>query len=265
MSSNRRIASVTVQVDDLDEARAAFAEALGIEFETIEHPALGVTAAASPVVTVVQRSSGSSPGPLACVSIVVDDAPATLATLADRGFTVHDAADGQCIVDFHGIPVHVTSATSPATEREAATRYDRAVLAVDDIHAAAADLEALFGISLQIFDVDNMRIRVALGEEGIELIGKMDPQIEIEQLWHWPISGYAVQVADLDATKERMRSLGVGLSFEFTTPGGMPEVFYGKPGLHGVPITLMPRHDAGSLLETMGIDGSSGDVSPTIG
>jgi predicted enzyme related to lactoylglutathione lyase len=262
----RPTGAVTVQVDDLDAAVAAFGEAFAVEFERTTHPALGVPAAVSPVGTIVARTASSIPGPLADVAVHVDDVNATLARLTERGLTATQLDSGAWAVDFHGIPIHLEATRSiDDGQADGQARFDRAVLAVEDVHAASADLEAVFGIHLQIFDVDNMRIRVALGEDGIEFIGKMDPVIEIEQLWHWPISGFAVQVRDLDVSKQRMQGVGAQLSYEFTTPGGMPEVFYGRPGLHGVPITLMPWHEPGSLLETMGIDSSAGDVSPTIG
>ncbi len=262
--SLRRIGRVTVQVDDLDQAAADFASAFAIEFERITHPTLGVPAADSEVVCIVARGAGAIPGPLADVAVVVDDVGVVEQLLAERGITVSPGADGVLAVDFHGIPVHLAEGAGNAHAEVGASRFDRAVLAVEDIHAASADLAEVVGIALQVFDVDNMRIRVALGEDGIEFIGRMDPQIDIEQLWNWPISGFAVQVEDLDATKARMAALGAVISFEFTTPGGMPEVFYGKPGLHGVPITLMPVHEAGSLLESMGVDDGATDVSPTI-
>ncbi|HRE01860.1 MAG TPA: VOC family protein [Ilumatobacteraceae bacterium] len=261
--TSTRIHRVTVYANDLDRAADDFAAAFAVGMTRADHPRLGVPAALSEAVSIVGRTPHSAPGPLAAVELTTPDIGAASAALTERGLAPEHHADGTLWVDFHGLPFVVTGPAEPV-EAAGATRFGRAVLAVDDVDAAVADLAAVFGVSLQAFDVENMRIRVALGEEGIEFIGKLDPQIDIEQLWHWPISGYAVHVDDLDAAKGRMAAAGAVLSYEFITPGGLPEVYYGRPGLHGVPITLMPEHDAGGLLASMGVDGEVGSVAPTM-
>ena len=168
------------------------------------------------------------------------------------------------VFELHGLPMAIDSAgSSPQPNGPVHTRLDRAVLVVDDIRAAAGDVARLLGVELSVFDVDNMRISVALGEQGLELISRLDPVIDMEATWHGKVAGYAVQVLDLDRRKAAMAELGVEVSYEFTTAGGMLEVFYGRPGLCGIPITLVPFHEEGGLIAAMGLEDGA-DASPTI-
>ena len=262
-----RVRSTTMRVDDLDAAARDFASALETEFERRPHPTFDVDAAVSPVVTLV-ASSGvpAGDGPLAEVEFEVDDVEATVARLSAAGYDVRRVGESsRHVFEFHGLPFALTEATdAPAHDATSTTRFDRAVLAVDDARAAAADLKELVGVELNVFDVENMRICVALGEHGIEFIARLDPVIDIEASWHGTVAGYAVQVHDLDHSRARMRELGAEVTHEFTTAGGMLEVFYGRPGLHGVPMTLIPFHEEGGLLESMGLTDDMSDVSPTI-
>ena len=269
-----RVRSTTMRVDDLDAAERDVASALDTRFERRPHPTFGVESAVSPVVTLVASSSVPGEGPLAEVELEVDDIDAAVARVSGAGREVRRVGESRHVFELHGLPFAVTApstaGTAPAAPSTApsttpsTTRFDRAVLVVDDARAAAADLEALVGIALNAFDVDNMRICVALGEHGIEFISRLDPVIDIEASWNGTVAGYAVQVHDLDHSRGRMHELGAEVTHEFTTPGGMLEVFYGRPGLHGVPMTLIPFHEEGSLLESMGLTDDMTDVSPTI-
>jgi hypothetical protein len=264
--TDTRVGRITVQVDDLAAAAKDFAAALGVTFTDGTHPTSGRPMATCPVVTIVPRDANSVPGPLAEVELLVDDVDAVAADLHAKGIDVGAGADGAATADFHGVQIAVRpkSAVPPDSGEGPRTRFGRIVLAVDGIAPTAADLKDVFGIALGVYDVDNMRIRVGLGEQGVELIEKMDPVIDIEHFWHVPISGFAIQVPDIDAAKAQMAAIGAVVSHEFTTPGGMLEVYYGKPGLHGVPITLIPYHEDGALLDTMGMGEEGTDVSPTI-
>jgi len=49
-------------------------------------------------------------------------------------------------------------------------RADRIAVFVDDLEATAADLENVFGMQFTTVDVDVMGVKVALSDEGIELL-----------------------------------------------------------------------------------------------
>ncbi|WP_162941664.1 hypothetical protein [Desertimonas flava] len=265
-----RVRSTTMRVDDLEVAARDFASALGTSFERVPHPTFGVESAVSPIVTLVaSHSVPATRGPLLEVEFEVGDCHAAAARLAAAGHDVRRVGDGsrpRHAFELHGLPMVVTAPAAADGPSDAATaRFDRAVLVVDDARAASGLLKEVLGVELNAFDVDNMRICVAIGEQGIEFISRLDPVIDIETSWHGTVAGYAVQVHDLDHSRERMRELGAEVTHEFTTPGGLLEVFYGRPGLHGVPLTLIPFHEEGALLESMGLTDGVTTVSPTIG
>ncbi len=263
-----RVAATTMRVDDLDAAARDIAAALDTEFITGRHPTFDVEMAASPVVTLVASSTvDPGDGPLVEIAFAVDDPTATAAALAANGVAVRRVgATGSArhVFELHGLPMAIdTAGSSPQPNGPVHTRLDRAVLVVDDIREAASDVARLLGIELSVFDVDNMRISVALGEQGLELIARLDPVIDMEATWHGSVAGFAVQVHDLDRRKAAMAELGVEVSYEFTTAGGMLEVFYGRPGLWGIPTTLVPFHQEGGLIAAMGLEDGA-DASPTI-
>jgi predicted enzyme related to lactoylglutathione lyase len=208
-------------------------------------------------------------GPLAAVVVAVDDledASGRFGALGSTAVREYSSSDGQravAMTPLHGLAFHLVESADVEQPAPSGPGLNRVVLAVDDIDRAAADLDTLFGIKLTIFDIENMRFRVALGEDGIELIGKMDPVIEIESFWNPPIAGYVIRVDDLDETKRRMEAEHAVVSHEFVTPGGMVEVFYGNPGLHGVPITAIAAAEGG-LLESMGLDESETSINTTV-
>lgn len=264
-----KVRSTTMRVDDLESAVRDFASALDTQFTWQRHPTFDVDVAVSPVVWLVSSSSlPPGRGPLVEVAFDVDDPETTAAKVAALGIAVRRVVregSRRHSFDFHGLPMAIDISGVPTSASPSSTRFDRAVLAVNDLASAAADLKAALGIELTTFDVDNMRIRVGLGDDGIEFLSRMDPVIDIEASWNETVAGFAVQVQDLGHSRERMSDLGIDVTHEFTTEGGMLEVFYGRPGLHGVPTTLIPFHEEGSLIDAMGLTEGMTDVSPKIG
>jgi predicted enzyme related to lactoylglutathione lyase len=273
---------VTVNVADLDDAVASFSRAFGLTFDTVPDESTGgrlaatgtgvaITARPEAATSSAESSSVVSTwsGPLAAVVVAVDDLAGAVDRFGALGSTAvreYSATTGErtvAMTPLHGLPFHLVESADLERPAPSGPGLNRVVLAVDDIDRAAADLDALLGIKLTIFDIENMRFRVALGEDGIELIGKMDPVIEIESFWNAPIAGYVIRVDDLDETKQRMEAEHAVVSHEFVTPGGMIEVFYGNPGLHGVPITAIAAAEGG-LLESMGLDESETSVNTTV-
>ena len=273
------LTQVTVNVEDLDGAVASFHGAFGLDFAMADDPDTGGRVAqsgrgvaitsrpADPAGSVVARTWN---GPLSAVVVTVadlDEAISRFAAVGSEPVRRGAGASGEATAvmgPVHGLPFTLVAWDGQQSDEPTGTRLNRVVLAVDDIDQAAADLHATLGIELTIFDIENMRFRVGLGEDGIELIGKMDPVIEIERFWNSPIAGYVLRVDDLDEAKGRMAAQGAVVSHEFVTPGGMVEVFYGNPGLHGVPITVIAPAEGQGLMDAMGLDESERSVNTTV-
>jgi predicted enzyme related to lactoylglutathione lyase len=273
------LTQATVNVDDLDAAVASFHGAFGLEFTVADDPdtggriacsSRGVAIASRPANAANSAVAQTWNGPLSAVVVTVADLDGAISRFAAVGSQpVHigigsSGEKAAVMAPVHGLPFTLLAWDGHDRDEPAGTRLNRVVLAVDDIDQAAANLRATLGIELTIFDIENMRFRVGLGEDGIELIGKMDPVIEIERFWNSPIAGYVLRVDDLDEAKDRMAAQGAVVSHEFVTPGGMVEVFYGNPGLHGVPITVIAPAEGQGLMDAMGLDESERSVNTTL-
>ena len=120
----------------------------------------------------------------------------------------------------------------------------RVAVEVGDAAAVAADLGAIFGMELEVRDVPEMGIRAAIGEDGLELVEKVEPEPKCAEFWAGPLAAICIAVDDLDEAERRMERAGVRLVQRVRTAGGMRELFYGT-NFHGVPLVLYEHHEAG--------------------
>src|SRR3954452_12114888 len=130
-------------------------------------------------------------------------------------------------------------AARPGTVK-ATGRMDRVAVFVPDVDAAAADFERLFGWQMTVFDVEGMGIRVALCEEGIELV-QTPPGAAAQGSDPDRLAGVCIRVDDLDEAAQRMADAGYPLKYTVETPGGVRELSYAD--VHGLPVVLYAFDD----------------------
>lgn len=143
-----------------------------------------------------------------------------------------------------------------------ADKLDRIALVVDDVDAVAEQLETVFGMTFTIFDVPAMGLRVALGNNGVELVQKIG-ESHLEALWKPPLAAIVVRVDDVDACAAKMAELGVDVDHHVSTPGGLREISFGT-NFHGLPLVVCDGD--GDVVHGVGADGveHGGTLEPTV-
>jgi len=121
-------------------------------------------------------------------------------------------------------------------------KLERVAVAVDDIHAVSDDLAKVFGIELSHMDVEEMGIKAAVGDDGIELVQKIEAAPRCADHWRGPLAALCIGVDDLDAAEARMEEAGFALVQRVETHGGLRELFYGA-NFHGLPLVVYERSE----------------------
>src|SRR3954469_8086427 len=110
-------------------------------------------------------------------------------------------------------------------------RMDRVAVFVPDVDAAAEEFERIFGWKMTVFDVEGMDIRVALCEEGLELVQGNAPVEKAGRM-----AGVGIRVRRLDDAVRKRAEAGDRLKYKVETPGGLLE--YSYSGMGGLPMVL---------------------------
>lgn len=127
-------------------------------------------------------------------------------------------------------------------------KVDRVAVVVPDVHAAAAELERLFGVEMRVFDVTAMGCRVGLCDEGFELIQPLADAPRPAASWSGALAAIGIRVDDLERSRAAMVENGLEVTSELVTPGGVRELFYAK-GVAGLPMVLAEYGDRGFVRE----------------
>jgi hypothetical protein len=124
----------------------------------------------------------------------------------------------------------------------------RVALVVDDIDAVAHDFERFFEMDLRLSSADEMKVRAAVGNEGVELVQPMAPDPPAGPYWQGPLAALCVRVDDLEAIAARIEGAGFVRTQTFEMPR-MKEYFYGD--FHGFPLVIY-AHDGDGFADDAG-------------
>jgi catechol 2,3-dioxygenase-like lactoylglutathione lyase family enzyme len=126
---------------------------------------------------------------------------------------------------------------------------DRVAFRVDDLDAAVSAFNDVFGMEFEVTDVDSLGLRVAIGENGIELVQVIadDPPI-VRAYAGGVLAAISVKVDDIDPVKQKLLARGAQLINEVETVG-LREFYCLKDTFHGIPLTVAQYGD--SFLEAI--------------
>jgi hypothetical protein len=127
------------------------------------------------------------------------------------------------------------------------TRLERVAIEVSDIETVAADLDRALGIKLELLDADQLGIRAAIGDQGLELVQRKVPEPRLARYWKPPLAALCIRVDDIAAAERQMADAGFKLTQRVEMPG-LHELLYGD--FHGVAIVLYEH--AGEFAESTG-------------
>lgn len=126
---------------------------------------------------------------------------------------------------------------------------DRIALVVQDLEAAIADFESIYGMSFAITEVAELGIRVGVCDQGLELVQQSDPNSPIAPNWAGnAIAALSINVKDYEATKQRAIDHGAELINEVDVYS-LKECIFTKESFHGIPVVIAQYE--GSFTEAM--------------
>ena len=142
-------------------------------------------------------------------------------------------------------------------------RADRIAVFVDDLEATAADLENVFGMQFTTVDVDVMGVKVALSDEGIELLqwAGADPTGGATAA-NGRLAGVCVRGDDAEAAIAKLAEAGFLHARRVETPGGLHE--YSYAGFHGFPLVVYAYGDEGFVRGSLGDYDAAEPYVPTV-
>jgi predicted enzyme related to lactoylglutathione lyase len=136
-------------------------------------------------------------------------------------------------------------------------QVDRIAVRVDDLDAAVVDFEEVFGMEFEVTDVESLGLRVAICEDGVELVQVIADHAPIVDAYAGGVlAAISVKVDDIDAAKEKLLARGAELINEVETVG-LREFYCLKDTFHGIPLAVAQYGD--SFLEAIH---GPGDMPP---
>lgn len=140
---------------------------------------------------------------------------------------------------------------------------DRVAMRVDDLDAAVADFAELFGMQFEITDVESIGVRVAICNQGVELveIRGAAPKL-VEKYAGGMLAGFSLNVPDIELVRRKLLARGVEFINEVQA-NDLTEIYCDKDTFHGLPL-IVAQYE-GSFLEALhGPGGMPEDYAPKV-
>ena len=129
------------------------------------------------------------------------------------------------------------------------SQVDRVAVRVEDLEAAVRDFAEIFGMEFEITDVPEFGIRVAICDQGIELVQVMDAKSRIVTNYAGGVlAALSVKVQDIESVKQKLLQRGVELINEADALD-FKEFYCVSATFHGLPLTVSRYGD--SFLEAL--------------
>lgn len=143
------------------------------------------------------------------------------------------------------------------------THVDRVAVRVDDLDSAVADFTRIFGMTFEVTDVEALGLRVAICDQGIELVEVPGaPPKLVENYGGGVLAALSIKVPDVKAVKQKLLDRGVELINEVDA-AEFKEIYCVKGTFHGLPLTVAQYGD--SFLEALhGPGDMPDDYAPTV-
>lgn len=140
---------------------------------------------------------------------------------------------------------------------------DRIAFKVDDIDAAISDFAEVFGMEFEVTDLESFGLRVAICEEGVELVQVIAEAPPIVQAYAGGfLAAISIKVDDIESVKQKLLDRGVELVNEVEA-AAFKEFSCLKDTFHGIPLAVAQYGD--SLLEALhGPGGMPPDYAPKV-
>lgn len=142
-------------------------------------------------------------------------------------------------------------------------QVDRVAVRVDDLDAAVADFADVFGMEFEVTDVEALGLRVAICDQGIELVEvRGDAPKLVETYGGGMLAGVSVNVPDLELVRRRLLERGVEFINEVEA-NDLKEIYCDKGTFHGLPL-IVAEYEGGFLEALHGPGDMPEDYAPKV-
>lgn len=124
---------------------------------------------------------------------------------------------------------------------------------MEDLDAAVKDFEEVFGMKFYIVVNEELRVKLAFSDEGLNLVANLDPANPSPIAGNWSggvLGAIGFRVSDIDAIREKMRKRGVVAIYDADTPNLRDSTYLGE-NFHGLPVALY-QYEGDSFVDAVG-------------
>jgi predicted enzyme related to lactoylglutathione lyase len=132
-------------------------------------------------------------------------------------------------------------------------KFSRASVIVEDLDAAVKDFEEVFGMKFYIVVNEELRVKLAFCDEGLNLVANLDPANPSPIAGNWTggvLGAIGFKVPDIDEVRARMEKRGVKAIYNADTEKLRDSTYYGD-NFHGLPVALY-EYEGDSFVDAVG-------------
>ncbi|MBX3510141.1 MAG: VOC family protein [Hyphomonadaceae bacterium] len=129
----------------------------------------------------------------------------------------------------------------------------RVALVVDDMSAVAKSLKEIFEIDLRVVNAEQLGIKAAIGNQGVELVEKVEQEPRLAKHWRGPVAAICIRVDDAKEINRRMEAAGFSYVQSVKTASGLSEFYYGA-NFYGLPLVIY--ESSGDFDHEVGAEGN---------
>lgn len=132
-------------------------------------------------------------------------------------------------------------------------KFSRASIVVEDIDAAVKDFEEVFGMKFYIVVNEELRVKLAFCDEGLNLVANLDPSNPSPIAGNWTggvLGAIGFRVPDIDEIRAKMRERGVKAIYDADAVRLRDSTYYGD-NFHGLPVALY-QYEGDSFVDAVG-------------
>lgn len=141
-------------------------------------------------------------------------------------------------------------------------QVDRVAMRVDDLDAAVADFADIFGMEFDVMDAPALGLRIAVSNQGIELVEATGSPKLLENYVGGVFSAVSVNVPDLEPVRRKLLDRGVEVIMEMKTPD-FREIYCAYGTFHGLPLAVT-EYEGGFVDALLGPRDSAAGYVPEI-
>jgi len=132
-------------------------------------------------------------------------------------------------------------------------RMNRVSIVVPDLDAAVKDFEEVFGMSFSVAVDEELGVKRAISDAGLDLVASLDPDRPGPAAANWSggaLAAIGFRVGDIDEIRSRMRARGVRGIHDADRPG-LRESIYDSHDFHDLPVALH-QYEGDSFVDAAG-------------